>query len=92
MITGISKSRTLTTYICKFDGLKCNLNQNWNNDKCWCECKNLKECFVSKNGYFWNPAICSCESDKYAGSIGDSVVICDEIIEETKTIPTKTIQ
>ena len=25
---------------CKFDGRKCTLNQKWNNDKCWYECKN----------------------------------------------------
>ena len=30
-------------YKCKFDGGKCNSNQNWDNYKCWCECKNLKE-------------------------------------------------
>ena len=22
---------------------KCNLNQKWNNDKCWCECTNMKQ-------------------------------------------------
>ena len=22
-----------------FDSSKCNFNQNWNNDKTWCECK-----------------------------------------------------
>ena len=40
MITGINESKTLTkhvSYECKFkfDGRKCNLNQKWNNDKCW---------------------------------------------------------
>ena len=25
---------------CKFDGRNCNSDQWWNNDKCWCECKN----------------------------------------------------
>ena len=25
---------------CKFDGIKCNWNQKWNNDKYLCECKN----------------------------------------------------
>ena len=39
--------------------------------------------------YSLNSAICSCENSKYAGSIGDSVVICDNFIEETKTIQTK---
>ena len=39
MITGINKSRISAKHISckfqyKFDGRKCNLNQNWNNDKC----------------------------------------------------------
>ena len=37
----------------------------------------------------WNPATCSCENGKYEGSIiDDSVITSDEIIEETKTVPT----
>ena len=94
MITGINESRTLTKQIsskcnCKFYGRKRNLNQKQNNDKCWCECKDLKELRVREKGYFWNPAMCSCKNGKHARSIGGSVVIFDEIIKETKTIPTK---
>ena len=38
----------------------------------------------------WNSATCSYKNGKYVGSIIDnSVVICNEIIKETKTIPTK---
>ena len=38
MITGINESQILTKHIsceckCEFDGKKCNLNQNWNDDK-----------------------------------------------------------
>ena len=37
--------------------------------------------------YIWNPATCSCENGKHLSSIiDDSVITCDEIIEETKTI------
>ena len=36
----------------KFDGSKCNSNQMWNNDKFWCECKNLKEHKVCKKYIF----------------------------------------
>ena len=37
----------------------------------------------------WNPATCGCENGKYLANIIDySVVTCDEIIEETKTIST----
>ena len=44
IITGKNESRTLIKNIsceckCKSDVTKCNLNQWWNNDKCWCECK-----------------------------------------------------
>ena len=40
--------------------------------------------------YIWDPASRSCKNGKYVGSItDDSVIMCDEIIEETKTIPTK---
>ena len=38
MITGINGSKILTKHIsykckCKFEGRKCNSNQEWNNDK-----------------------------------------------------------
>ena len=41
MITGINESKTLAKHIsceckCKFDRIKCNSNQWWNNDKCRC--------------------------------------------------------
>ena len=81
MKTEINKSRTLTK--------KCNLNQKWNNNKCLCKCKNPKEYFVSQNGYFWNLARCSYKNGKYAGSIGDSVFICDKFIDRTKCTSTK---
>ena len=39
-----------------------------------------------------NPVTCSCENGKCIGSvIDDSVIMCDEIIEETKNILTKTV-
>ena len=42
--------------------------------------------------YIWNPNTCTCENGKYLGSIiNDSLITCDEIIEATKAIPTKTI-
>ena len=48
VITGINQSKILTKHIscnckCKFDGGKCNSNQNWNKDECRFECKNPKE-------------------------------------------------
>ena len=73
--------------------LKCNSNQNWNNDKCWCECKKHHIC---EKDYIWNLASCNCKNGKYSTSISDkSVVTCDEIIDaEAKPCNgrTKTIQ
>ena len=39
---------------CKFGGRRCNSNQNWNNHKCWCECKNKKEHNACEKDYILN--------------------------------------
>ena len=45
---------------------------------------------MCEKSFFWNSATCSCENGKYVGSIiGDSVVICNEIIEKTKNYSNK---
>ena len=58
MITGINNSKTLTRHIwskckCKTDGKKCNSNQKWNNNKCLCKCKNLKDYHMYKKIILW---------------------------------------
>ena len=80
MIAGINESKTLTKHIsgkckCNFNGGKCNSYQKWNNNKCWCECKNKKKHRVCEKDYIWNPATCSCKNDKYLGTIIDNPVI-----------------
>ena len=45
VLNKLNKSKKLTKHIsskceCKFDSKKCNSNEMWNNNKCWCECKN----------------------------------------------------
>ena len=46
---------------------------------------------VCEKNFIWNSSICTCENCKYLeGIIGDSLIMCDKIIEVTKTIPTKT--
>ena len=99
MITEINESKTLTKHIsyeckCKFDGIKCNSNQNRNNDKCRRQCKKHHTC---GKDYIWNPATCSYKNGKFITSIVDNLIItCDEIIdaeaksyeEETKTVTT----
>ena len=49
LITEINESKTLTKHIsskfkCKFDGRNCNIDQWWNSDNCWCECKKRHVC------------------------------------------------
>ena len=56
MITLKDKSKVLTkvyqTCNYNFDGRKCTLNQKWNNNKCWSECKNPKEKYYILNFEF----------------------------------------
>ena len=61
-----------------------NSDQNWNNNKCRCECKKH---YICEKDYIWNPAVCSCKNGIYLASIiEDSVITCDKIIKETKTV------
>ena len=47
---------------------------------------------MCKKGYIWSLATCSCKNGKCLASIIDnSLIRCDEIIETTKTVPTKSI-
>ena len=86
MITRKNELKILTQYApckceCKLDGRKSNLNQNWNNYKCWCK---SKKHHISIKYHIWNRATCSCENCKYYASIiDDSVIAHDEIIEAT---------
>ena len=49
--------------------------------------ENQKKYRVFKKDYIWNPATCSCKNGKYSASvINDSVITCDEIMKETKTV------
>ena len=50
----------------EFDSTTCNSNQNWNNDKCQCECK---KCCTCKKDYSWNPSTCLCENSRYLENI-----------------------
>ena len=90
----INESKTIAKHTsckcnCKFDGIKCNSNQKWNNNKCRRECKNPRKHHVCEKDYNWNPRTCTCENGKFLEIIiGDLVFTCDEILEMTKTIPT----
>ena len=47
--------------ICRSDAIVCYNKQRWNNDKCWCGCKELIDNGVCYKGYAWNPSNCKCE-------------------------------
>ena len=67
-------------------------NQKWNKDKSLREFNNPKEHNAFKIDCIWNPATYSCENSKsFASTIDDSVIACDEIVEETRNIPKKFI-
>ena len=36
----------------------CNDKQRWNEDKCWCECKELIDKDSRDKGFIWNPNNC----------------------------------
>ena len=89
MTPGINERQILTKHIpckCKFkfDGSKCHSIQRWNKDKCLCG-----KTFCVRKKYIQNPAICTCENDKYYGIYTDnSVIICDEIKSAVDTVST----
>ena len=94
MIIGINKLKILTKYIsyeckCKFEVSKCNSNQRWSNDKCWCESKNPEKHHACDEDYIWNPATCICENCEYlARTIDNLVITCDEIINVAYNVST----
>ena len=49
---------------CRLDASACNNKQGWNNDKCWCEYKELIDKGICDNEYIWNRSNCKCECDK----------------------------
>ena len=46
---------------CRLDASVCNNKQHWNDDKCWCEYKELIAKGVCDKGYIWNPSNLECE-------------------------------
>ena len=38
--------------------------QQWNENKCRCECKELIDKGTCDQGFIWNPSNCECECDK----------------------------
>ena len=79
MITGKKESKTLTKLIsCQYkrrlDGRKCNSDQSWNNDKCWCKSR--------KSHVYEKDCVWTC----LAGVMDDLVIIFGEVMESYKQI------
>ena len=80
--------------VCRLTSAICNDKQDWNANKCVCECKeDLVSKLVCDKGYTWNPSTCMCECDKYceAGQYLDypecacRKKLIDDLIEQCAT-------
>ena len=71
MLSRINDTRKIVWHetckcICRLTSAICNDKQEWNENKCSCECKeDLVSKLVYDKGYMWNPSTCACECDKY---------------------------
>ena len=71
MLARINETRKVVWHetckcVCRLTSAICNDKQEWNENKCVCECKEDLVCkLVCDKGYMWNPSTCSCECDKY---------------------------
>ena len=51
--------------------------KGWNNNKSWCEYKNLRKYHLCENNYSWNLSTCRWKNGEYIASITvDSVITC----------------
>ena len=100
MLSRINETRKIVWHetckcICRLTRAICNDKQEWNKNKCSCECKeDLVSKLVCDKGYMWNPSTCACECDKYC-EIGQYLdnknCVCrkkliDDLIEQCTSI------
>ena len=71
--------------VCRLDPIICNNKENWNKDKCRCECKKIVHKKCNKT-FAWNPSNCKCEYKKKATHLLPEE--CEEIIDN-KTVSTE---
>ena len=71
MLTRINETRKITWHetckcICRFTKAVCNDKQEWDENKCKCECKeDLTDKLICDKGYMWNLSTFTCDCDKY---------------------------
>ena len=100
MLSRINETRKIVWHetckcICRLTSATCNDKQEWNENKCSCECKeDLASKLVCEEGYIWNLSTCTCECDKYC-EIGQYLdyknCVCrkkliDDLIEQCTSI------
>ena len=100
MLARINETRKVVWHetckcVCRLTSAICNDKQEWNENKCVCECKeDLVSKLVCDKGYMWNPSNCACECNKYC-EIGqyldDKNCVCrkkliDDLIEQCTSI------
>ena len=81
--------------VCRLTSAICNDKQDWNANKCVCECKeDLVSKLVCYKGYMWNPSTCMCECDKLC-EVGQYLdykncacrkKLIDDLIEQCTTV------
>ena len=71
MLARINETRKITWHetckrVCRFTSAVCNDKQEWNKNRCRCQCKgDLIDKLIYDKGYMWNPSTCTCDCDKY---------------------------
>ena len=66
-----------------FDGRKCNSNQKSSNEKCWCNCNDLRKNRVGEKENIWNPSTCTSKNTLQS-VISGLLITCDEIRGDKK--------
>ena len=69
LVSGTNETRRIEwhetcKYKCRFNSSVFNNKQRWNEDTCWCECKELIDKGVCDKGFIWNASDCECECYK----------------------------
>ena len=65
LMLGTNETRHIEWHeTCRTDASVCNKKQHWNDDKSWCEYKELIDKGVCDKGFVWSPSNCECECDK----------------------------
>ena len=100
MLSRINETRKIVWHetckcICRLTSAICNDKQEWNENKCSCECKeDLVSNLACDKGYMWNLSTCACECDKFC-DIGQYLdyknCVCrkkliDDLIEQCTSI------